>query len=376
MNILIINPILYTPPLHGGRVPQADSIQNSLIVNYAKGFRRIGHSVTVIASDEYRPRLQEDYDGVEMVFLPNAAKRLWGGFPNGFPILKGFGKYLKTEGDRFDLAISSEAFTYTSFVASRIMPEKLVVWQEVGAHVKIMKGIPSAIWYNTVVRFLMRRVLFVPRSQRARSFIARYARRVSDEIVEHAVDRECFAPCKEKRHYFIVLARLVKSKNIALTISKFASFCAASDTPYELYIVGGGDLLGNLQRTAEEAGVADRVIFTGKKPREEVTRYLQHATALLTDTTGEYSTVSITEAISCGTPVITNSVPYPSDTVEEFRLGIVSDEWGADDMAEVVERLGYYSGNCIGYGRRLSVEYLANRMTEVFRRCNEDSADK
>lgn len=376
MNVLIINPILYTPLRRGGIVKQVDSIQNSLAITYAKGFRKLGHSVTVLSSAEYRPRLKEDYDGVEIVYLPNIAKRIFKKFPNGFPILGGFKDFLKREGGKFDIVISSEAFTYTSFVAARILPEKLIVWQEVGSHVKTMKGIPAKIWHNIAVRFLMRKALFVPRSPRSQKFISQYAKRVSDEIVDHVVDRECFAPCNDKYPYFVVISQLIKRKNIELTISKFAEFCNNYDKSYELHIVGRGEELDNLRNLAQKLGVADKVIFTGFKSRKEVAEILRHATAFMTDSTGEYNMVSMMESVSCGTPVITNTVPYSSDIVKDYELGIVNNGWNYKDIINVIENIEKYSDNCIKYGEQLSYNYLVNKTIDTFRKYNENTSDK
>lgn len=366
MNILIINPILYTPAFRGGKIKQAESIRNSMIVNYAIGFRRCVHNVTIIAGEEYRPRLQEDYEGVEIIYMPNVAKRFVSRWPNGFPVLGGLKRYLKTEGKKFDLVISSEAFTYTSFVASRILPERLVVWHEMGKHVGMMHSIPSKIWYNIFVRFFMKTALFVPRSQRSYKFLSRYVANVSTEPVDHVIDSECFYPSETKQPYFIVIARLDIYKNVTATIAKFADFCRHYDKHYKLYIVGDGYERENLTRQAEESDISDRVVFCGFKPRTEVAELLRHATALLTDSKRELNTISMMESVSCGTPVISNTIPYPTDIVKAFDLGIVSDSWDYHDLIHVAEHIDEYVPRCIDYRKQLSFDHLANKMIDIF----------
>lgn len=368
MNILIINPILYTPPFRGMPVPQADSIRNSLIINYAIGFHRCGHSVKVLASEEYRPRLEEDYEGVEMVYLPNVGKRYLKRWPNGFPVLGGLRKYLKTEGKKFDIVISSEAFTYTSFVATQVLPERLIVWQEMGQHVAMGHYILSKIWYNIFVRLFMQRALFVPRSLRSQKFISKYAKRVSAEPVEHVIDQKCFYPSNDKQPYFVVIARLDIYKNVKTTIAKFADFCRNYDKPYKLYIVGDGYEHENLQKQSTELGISDKVVFCGFKNRTEVSDILRHATAFLTDSMRELNMVSMMEAVSCGTPVISNTVPYPSDTIKEYNLGIVDDNWDFHSLIYVAEHIAEYTPRCVEYGKKLSFDYLVNKMTDIFNR--------
>ena len=50
MNILVINPILYT--CEGWNIPRVKSIKDTMIYNMCRGFKSLGHKVTLCAAKE------------------------------------------------------------------------------------------------------------------------------------------------------------------------------------------------------------------------------------------------------------------------------------------------------------------------------------
>ena len=64
-----------------------------------------------------------------------------------------------------------------------------------------------------------------------------------------------------------------------------------------LKMVGDGPQRTNLERTAEELGIADRVTFTGRVPREEVVRLMRGATTVLFTGLREEGGLALAEAM-------------------------------------------------------------------------------
>ena len=60
MNILVINPILYT--CEGWNIPQVKSIKDTMIYNMCRGFQSLGHKVTLCAAKEFMPSDSEEYE--------------------------------------------------------------------------------------------------------------------------------------------------------------------------------------------------------------------------------------------------------------------------------------------------------------------------
>lgn len=367
MNILLINPLLYTPPEKGGEVNRISTLDNTMAVNYALGFVQLGHSVTIVASEEYKPLNEKIYEGIDIVYFPNIAKRYIKRFPNGFPILKGLKRWLKRENNRFDIIISSEAFTYTTYIAASVCPKKTIIWQELGSHNRMLRQLPSKIWYNTIVRCLMKRVLVVPRSESARIFISNYSNRVSPITIGHGIDSDAFCPQTNKQQCFAVVSQLIKRKNIPLIISKFAAFIEsyAKDSVWQLLIAGDGEERQAVEQVIAELNLQQNVILLGRCNKWQVGELLRKSTALLVDSVHEYSMISICEALACGTPVITNRVPYTSYEVEKYDLGIVKDDWDWHDMVKVIECRDKYVRRCTEYSSQLSYTYLAQKMLDA-----------
>ena len=57
MRILLLNPILYTAD--NNIIPPIDSIKDCMIYNLAIGFKNLGHQVTLVAAEDYKPQTDE-----------------------------------------------------------------------------------------------------------------------------------------------------------------------------------------------------------------------------------------------------------------------------------------------------------------------------
>ena len=55
MNVLIINPILFTAD--NDIIPKVKSIKDSMIYNFALGFKQNGHQVTLYAAEDYNQQI-------------------------------------------------------------------------------------------------------------------------------------------------------------------------------------------------------------------------------------------------------------------------------------------------------------------------------
>jgi len=360
MNVLLINPILYTPPAAGLPVHKLPTIKHTLFYNLALGFMQNGDNVTLLCSREYEPIQDRAYD-FNIVFLKNKIKEVIKRFPNGFPVLCGLRSFLKDHHSEYDRIIVTESFSQACFWTSIICPEKTIVWQEVDSFVP-GKELFCFLWYNIVVRLFCRKPLFVGMSDRAKKFVSRYHKNTSETVLEHGINVDVFIPSDNKQGYFIVVSQLINRKRIDLTIKKFAQYYHSVSTDYQLYIVGGGPMLEQLKQTAKECGVENAVLFLGQLGQDRVCEYLSGAMIMLTDTSHEYNMVSIIEAIASGTPVITNSVPNNSDMVESNMLGIKDDNWDSISIIEILNNYQTYYLNCVEYRSKLSYNYVARTL--------------
>jgi 1,2-diacylglycerol 3-alpha-glucosyltransferase len=358
-NVLIINPILYTA--ENNHIPKVDSIKDTMIYTLCLGFQKAGCQVTLIAAEDYRPRVQEEYP-FSVIWMRTALKRVFR--PRCFPYMPELRGYLRRHKE-YDLIITSEMFATWSYTAVRMRPEQTIVWHELAAHNRLLHQLPSRFWYVCVATTLMKRARVVARSQAARDFISRFATRVSETIIDHGVDMErfqCYAKAEispSRKNQFVVVSQLISRKQIHRTIEAFADFAESSKEDYHLYIIGQGEEEAALKEAASRRKVEERVIFCGQMNHEKLLPIVAESKALLVYTAKDNNMVSIVESIAVGTPVVTTSVPYNAEYIKRENLGIVQDDWGEGELRQVSDDNETYSGNCLRYRHRLSNVYCA-----------------
>nr|WP_155999403.1 glycosyltransferase [Streptomonospora sp. PA3] len=148
-------------------------------------------------------------------------------------------------------------------------------------------------------------------------------------VVPCAVDPDLFRPEgaaaeRGERPRILSLGRLVPRKGIRTIIGALAGVPDA-----ELVVAGGapperiGDdpQIAALRADAEEAGVADRVVFTGGVPRSQVPELLRSADIAVNVPWYEPFGMSTVEAMACGVPVIASHVGGHLDTVVQGVTG-------------------------------------------------------
>ena len=133
MNILLLNLIVNTPD--NGLIPCRETNHDSMIYNMARGFVSNGHTVTIIASEEYRPH-QPENNSFDVIYLPSRLPFIFK--PALLPFPGGLYRHLKKNKDKYDLVISSETFSIASLIATIALPGKVMIWQELPTHQRLL----------------------------------------------------------------------------------------------------------------------------------------------------------------------------------------------------------------------------------------------
>lgn len=368
MNILIINLILTTA--ENGVIIRRNSIRDCMICNFARGFIANGHKVTLLAAEDFRPLKEETYP-FEVIYFKSRWPSVFK--PGLLPYPIGFIKYLKENHEQFDMVVSSEAFSIGTWMAARVCPQKLVVWQEMAFHQHLLFSLPSKLWHNLVVRHYYKKAIAVGRSEKARNFISKYMKHVSNVIVDHGADADVLFPASKNDDAFIVMSQLSKRKNIQKTIAIFASFIKNQKySHYKLNIVGDGPEEKNLKDLVKKLTLTDSVNFLGFLCHEKAALLLRHSKAMLINTISDLNMVSIPESIISGTPVVMNTVPTSASFIKENHLGIVRDSWDSQDLEKLVNNYETYHQSCISIRDSLTNVGCAKRMTELFIHHNDN----
>jgi 1,2-diacylglycerol 3-alpha-glucosyltransferase len=362
MNILIINPILRTADYN--KIPKVETIKDCMIYNLSIGFKNLGHNVTLIAAEDYKPNKKEDYE-IEVVFVKTNIKKIF--LPSVLPLMFGLIRYLKANKKEYDLIISSELFSFSSLFATCICPNKTLIWHELAIHNRKFKYIPSKFWYNLVVPLFFKHIKTTPRSIDSSDFIKKFKSENITSPVEHGVNIDKFKYDTNKNKQFIIVSQLIERKNISSILYIFKSFVIKYKLfDYKLIIVGRGPLQQVLEQQIKTLGIESNVELLGFKPHDQLNTLIVDSMALLINTKQDNNMVSIPEAIVSGTPVLMNNVPTNAFIVKENNLGIVKKDWNEDDLKSIVDNNSFYVQNCIAYRQNLSIESCAQNLINAF----------
>ena len=361
MKVLIINCILSTA--EKGVISPKKSIWDCMISTFARGFIELGHNVTILASQEFKPTETEDLP-FDVIYFPSCWPKIFR--PDLLPWPQGMRAWLKQHSAEYDIVIASETFQISSLIAAGVCKSKLLIWQEMDRHQRLLFKLPSKFWHNVIVPTFMRDVTIVPRSEPAKRFMSRYSRHVSDVIVDHGTDAHTLYPSDHVENAFIVVSQLVKRKSVDSIITKFARL--VSQEPYHNYrldIIGDGDQMQELKQMASNLGIEKNVVFHGFLSHERLAEPLRHALALLVDTSNDLNMVTIAEAITSGTPVVTNTKPSTASFIAANGLGVVRDNWDENDLIEVINNYDKMHAACVKEGKELTNVACARKMLGV-----------
>ncbi len=160
-------------------------------------------------------------------------------------------------------------------------------------------------------------------------------------VVPCGFDPEEFAPMSRAAARFelgldpddfivLQLGRLVPRKGIDNVIQALAHL--PPTLPARLLVVGGDTAvpdeartpeLARLRRVAEAAGIADRVVFTGHRERDQLRTYYSAADVFVTTPWYEPFGITPLEAMACGTPVIGSAVGGIKHSVADGVTGFL-----------------------------------------------------
>lgn len=363
MRILVLNTFMFTP--EKGNMNKVKTLKDTMMYNMCLGFKELGHEVTLAVGEEFRPTEDEAYD-LNVLFFKSKFKKVFP--PTVLPYSAELKHYIKNNKDKFDMVLSSEVFMFQSLFAARICPGKTVIWQELTAHQKKFHQLPSKFWHNFIAKPFMNHVkVVVPRSDKAREFISRYMKPVSDIVVDHGINIEKFVTEKTKKRQIISSSQLIYRKNVDGIIRKFARFHEMKGyEDIELIIAGRGEEETNLKTLVADLNLERFVHFVGFLSQKELGKYVGDSMAFLVNTRQDLNMVSIPESIVCGTPILTNRQPASAGYIERNRLGIVKDEWTEYDLREIVDSNSLFVNNCIAYRDQLTSTHAAKLLVDIF----------
>jgi 1,2-diacylglycerol 3-alpha-glucosyltransferase len=309
MKIAIVNLITRTS-LCRHVIPVIESNDDAMVVKFLKELTSLGMDARLFVSDAYKPAITEKPDSA-ICYLPTKLKRVF--LPTRLPFTPSLVGKLKNQ---FDIVVCSEAFQWATVMAvlAKIISHdrkiKVIVWQELSKHQKMLFSLPSKFFHKVILKFILDRYIsaYVPRSAMAARFLEMQGieRRKITHPVSHGYDHRVFFydPRVKRENYLFSPSRLVESKGIDVLLKAFSLFCR-QNYQVNLIIQGQGPLLKEYQAMAHDLGVDKRVTFdTTRLDHQRMRERYQKALLTVICSREDYVIFSVLESIACGTPVV------------------------------------------------------------------------
>ena len=104
--------------------------------------------------------------------------------------------------------------------------------------------------------------------------------------------------------FFLTCARFVAKKNLATLLTAYAAYRTATADPWQLVLVGDGELRPSLEAQATRLGIADTLHLPGFKQYGELPAYYGLASAFVLPSVQDQWGLVVNEALAAGLPVL------------------------------------------------------------------------
>jgi glycosyltransferase involved in cell wall biosynthesis len=296
-----------------------------------------GHQVTVLASRFEGAPAEETIDGVRIV-------RSGGKYWFNFYVRSASKTLIRDHG--FDLVVDdiNKIPFYTPLYIRK--PILAISHHLFAGTIFLETAFPLAAYVylsEALIPLVYRKTRFVAVSESTRQELVRRGIPAANiEVVHNAVDHTRYTPGdlpKSPEPLIAYLGRIKRYKCINLVLEA-ANLVFERFPTARLVIVGSGDYLPVLVRTAKRMGIADRVDFPGFVSEDRKIEILRKAHVVVNPSSKEGWGVTVTEANACGTPVVASDVPGLRDAVLDGKTGFLvahGDVRGfADRIAEIL----------------------------------------
>ena len=171
---------------------------------------------------------------------------------------------------------------------------------------------------------------------------------------------------------FVVLTvgRLAMEKNISFLLERQAELVKENEH-IKLVIIGDGPDSDNFKKQAKDLGIADSVVFTGKVPWEEISKYYQMGDIFVTASHTETQGLTLIEAMGASLPVVAyNDEAFIDTVVDDLNGFLFNDEQEyMDDVKKLMNDKKLYKRMCRQArinAESHSAKYYAEKVLDVY----------
>ena len=357
--------------------PTRDGVVTS-ITTAKEGLEALGHEVVVVAPD---PGKEQRMPGV--YYFPAAKFRNYPGYfvpiypSNKIEVLRSIGPDLIHIHGMAPMALKA-------LIAARHLklPSVLTFHTMVGDTIKFyspLKRFPEGqkklIW--AYLRFMLKRpdAIIGPTASTINELLENRVKPKRIEVIPTGIDISRFSPGGDgsalRERYglrndkaALYVGRLSFEKNIDVVINALRYVGGV-----KLLIAGKGPARESLEEAAKEAGVAERVVFAGFVPDDELPQLYASADLFVSASKFETQGLSVLEALACGLPAACANERAFKDVIKDGVNGFVFDggaEECATAMKKCLEHGGTVTDNARATAESMSVSSCAKKLEELY----------
>ncbi len=371
------------------------------IFELARALVARGSEVEVVAPHQRGVPTRERMEGIEVsrfyYFWPAFLQRVayGGGIPTNVRrswwarlqvpfFLLGYGWQARCVGEKADLVHCH--WTISGLVAAWFLGrDKALVLSVRGSDINLLdKG-----WMRGLNRYITARmnVVIAVSEDIAAKLEQGGVAREKISVVYNGVDAR-FCPGKQREQrdqlqlpvaHFVMLfvGLLVPVKGLQVLIEALSRW---DEGPWLCVLVGDGPLLEELRTAAERAGIAEHLLFAGRRPSQEVSAWMQAADVLVLPSYSEGRPNVVLEAQACGIPVVATRVGGTTELVVEGETALLVDSGDVEGLGLALATLRDDAALCKEMGRRarahveasgLTWDHSAAQMEAIYRRVLE-----
>lgn len=140
-------------------------------------------------------------------------------------------------------------------------------------------------------------------------------------VIPDGVDLGKFHPAERsaspEKVKLLAIGRLIPRKGFDFLIRSLPEVVKITGRDFYIEIVGDGPLRAELTSLTERIGVAQRVVFAGSVPYDQLAQKYQQADAFVLSSLAEGMPLVVLEAMASGLPIVATRVQGMDDLVEE-----------------------------------------------------------
>lgn len=236
------------------------------------------------------------------------------------------------------VAIEAEARGIRVIGTNHLMPENIM---EHSLLPKALHDPVANLWWKDARKTYARASAVTTPTRRAAGFLERHGH------VDHVLAISCglkgsdytpdFAEKPVQRILFV--GRVTGEKHIDVLLRAVKLLPKDLPHPIELGIVGGGDQKANLEKLAQELGIADRTRFYGYVSDQELRALYTGSTVFAMPSVAELQSIATMEAMASGLPVVAANAMALPHLCHDGENGFLFEPGNERDLAEQLERI-------------------------------------